>query len=107
MKSDLIYPFDNENYFIHDFDAAEELLIHLLTKTNVSNFLTPSPSIIMHPMERTPNNFSQVEYRALLELALGAGAREAFVYLGDELNKENINFKQLQEDFLSKIPKYE
>ncbi len=104
---ELVYPFKNNKHLINDFDAAEALLTKLLSQTNSTGRLfKPSPFIVIHPMEINEIDISQVEYRALLELALGAGARDAAVYIGSELLIEDIDFNQIKILYQSKIPRY-
>lgn len=104
---ELVYPFKKNKHLINDFDAAETLLTNLLSKTYSSRlFLKPSPQIIIHPMDINEIEVSQVEYRALLELALGSGARDAAVYTGSELLIEDIDFNKIKTLYQSKIPRY-
>lgn len=104
---DLIYPFKNDKYLINDFDAAEALITNMLCRTkSLWRFLRPSPLVVIHPMDIREIEISQVEYRALLELALGSGAGDAAIYTGSELEINHINFYQIKRNFKAKIPKY-
>jgi rod shape-determining protein MreB len=52
-----------------------------------------SPILLMHPMEKTEGGLSQVEERILQELALGAGARRAVIWVGQALTDQQVRDK--------------
>jgi hypothetical protein len=49
--------------------------------------------MLILPMEKTEGGLSQVEERVLQELALGAGARRALVWVGQELSDQELRQK--------------
>jgi hypothetical protein len=49
-----------------------------------------APWVLMHPMELMDGGFTQVESRALIELAAGAGARRVGVWEGKELSGDQV-----------------
>jgi hypothetical protein len=56
------------------------------------------PWVLMHPMERIEGGLTQVEARALIELAAGSGARRVGVWegkplLGDDVRKAIVEYK--------------
>src|SRR5205085_650607 len=65
-------PFSHKRSLVGDFTAAERLLKALVKE--VQQGLVLSVSIVIHPMERIEGGLSQIEERALRELAIGAGA---------------------------------
>ena len=56
----------------------------------VQQGLVLSVSIVIHPMERIEGGLSQIEERALRELAIGAGASRVAVWVGDALTDEEV-----------------
>lgn len=64
-----------------------------IKKVQEGKWFFTSPVIIIHPMEMIDGGLSQIEERALMELASGAGARKVVVWVGHELSdQEVINF---------------
>jgi rod shape-determining protein MreB len=51
----------------------------------------PSPRIVIHPLGEHEGGLTQVETRALRELALGDGASEAHVWQGPVLSDEQVS----------------
>lgn len=49
-----------------------------------------APWVLMHPMELIEGGVTQVESRALIELAAGSGARRVAVWQGKELFGEHV-----------------
>ena len=49
-----------------------------------------SPWVLMHPMELIEGGVTQVESRALIELASGCGARRAGIWQGSELAGDRV-----------------
>lgn len=60
------------------------------------SFFTPSPRVIIHPMEKLEGGLTEIEEKAFRELCIGAGSRLAVVYIGDELFLNNIDFEQIK-----------
>ncbi|MDH5612505.1 MAG: rod shape-determining protein [Gammaproteobacteria bacterium] len=88
-------PFSHPRGIISDFIGGEKLLEKIIHKVLSKGLFTPSPSIIMHVMEKNEGGLTVVEIRALREMAAGAGARSVVVYQGPELNVSSINFDEL------------
>lgn len=88
-------PFSSQRLLVGNFTVAETFLKGLIKKVAPSGWFTPSPKILIHPLEMTEGGFSQVEERALLELANQMGARRTLVYdgpiLSDSLVIEKLN----------------
>ncbi|MDY6829139.1 MAG: rod shape-determining protein [Pseudomonadota bacterium] len=57
---------------IADFQVTEKMLQHFIAKTHETNFIRPSPRVLVS----IPCQSTQVERRAIRESVLGAGARE-------------------------------
>jgi len=57
-----------------------------LSEFLLTEFFLPSPVLILHPQQQPDGGLTQLTVRALRELAVGAGAREASVWVvGGEL----------------------
>ena len=83
-------PFTTERLLVGKFSTAEYVLKRGMKRLHENRWLSPSPIIIVHPMEKTENGLSEVEERALRELAAGAGARKVFVWVGHVLSDEEV-----------------
>jgi len=82
---ELLNGFDHPRTIISDFTIAEKTLQHFFHKLSKNKLLRPSPIVVMHVLEKLDGGLTQVEVRALKELAIGAGARESYVWTGREL----------------------
>jgi rod shape-determining protein MreB len=94
----LINGFTHPRSIISDFTVAEKTLQHYFRLLSGNNILKPSPVVVMHPLEKTEGGLTQIEIRALLELARGAGAREAYIWTGRELMDNEFERKQFPGD---------
>ncbi|EDP60793.1 rod shape-determining protein [Vibrio sp. AND4] len=88
----VINPFSHPRSFVADFYVAEKLLQHGLYERQKSKLFKLSPRIIMHQLEKTEGGLTNVEERVLRELALGCGAREVLVYVGEKLDADRVTF---------------
>jgi len=105
---DLVNGFDHPRSIISDFTLAEKTLQHFFLKLYDDAFLKPSPIVIMHPLEKIEGGLTQIEVRALQELAMGAGAREAHVWKGRELMDYELESRSFpQEGWASAKPKWD
>ncbi len=93
----IIKPYSHPRTLISDFIFAEKLLQYAVKEVLSVKFLTMSPLIVIHPMEKLEGGLTSVESRAFQELALGAGARDAIVHEGDELNIMDFDFMRVKE----------
>jgi rod shape-determining protein MreB len=80
--------FKHPRTLLADFAVAERTLKHFIKKA-VPNF-TPSPVVIIHPLDMLEGGLTQIEIRAFAELCSMAGARKVYVWTGPELNKEEL-----------------
>jgi rod shape-determining protein MreB len=85
----VVNPFGHPRTLISDFTVAEELLRRVVRSLRTS-WWQPSPIIVMHPLEMLEGGLTQVESRALTELAIGAGARTVFLHTGRELSRDEL-----------------
>ena len=94
--AEAVNPFAHPRSLFADFIAGELLLNAMLKRYQSRHVLSPSPNIIIHPMEKTEGGLTTIEIRAFREMALGAGARGVVVYQGDELQSGQIDFDALE-----------
>jgi len=96
----VIKPFSHPRSIIAEFEAAEKIIQHMLKTFANGSLITATPSVVVHPMEKVEGGLTQIEIRAFNELAYGAGARQALVIEGDELNKISFDFEKLKKQWM-------
>jgi rod shape-determining protein MreB and related proteins len=82
--------FTTTRLLIGQFGAAEAALKEALKKVVGGGLFAVSPRIVIQPLEMADGGLSEVEERALRELALGAGAAKVVVWLGHELSDAEV-----------------
>jgi rod shape-determining protein MreB and related proteins len=87
---EILRPFAHPRTPVSDFTVAEQLLRAFLRSLIARPWFAASPRIVMHPLEDYEGGLTQVEIRALRELALGTGASEAVVWVGPDLNDADL-----------------
>lgn len=88
--ADIVNPFAHPRSLISDFTVAEQLLKHQLKAMHARSWLAASPHIVIHPLGEPEGGFTQVELRALRELASAAGASKVNVWTGRALTDEEL-----------------
>lgn len=84
------------NGFLHprtpiaDFVLAEIALKALIRRVMPRSWLAIAPTLVIHPVGRFDGGLTQVEIRALHELARGAGARRSLVWHGEGLDRAQL-----------------
>lgn len=96
-KYHITNPFSHPRSLLADFQAAEKMLQFTIREQHKLSFLTPSPRVIIQPMEKLEGGLTDIEKKAFRELCIGAGARQVIVYLGPELSLHNIDFDKIKE----------
>lgn len=86
----VVNPFAHPRSLVSDFTIAEQLLKHQLRRILGSSLLSFSPYVVIHPLGSPAGGFTQVERRAFLEMALGAGTSEAHVWTGRPLTDQEL-----------------
>lgn len=81
----IVNGFKHPRTLLADFLAAELTLKHFMARLASASWFTPSPVVVMHPLQRTEGGLTSIEIRAFQELAAGAGARKVYIWEGDEL----------------------
>ena len=83
-------PFGHPRSIVSDFTAGERLIGSLIKRVVKRAYFSTSLLVVMHPLGDPEGGFTQIERRALQEMALGAGASEAHVWIGRALTDHEI-----------------
>jgi rod shape-determining protein MreB len=83
-------PFTTTRLLVGQYQAAEALLRKAIRDIGNGGLFQVSPIVVIHPMEMVEGGLSEVEERALRELAKGAGARQVFVHVGAPLSDPEV-----------------
>jgi rod shape-determining protein MreB and related proteins len=95
---EVVNPFGHPRSLVSDFTVGEHLLKHFLRRIRAGSLLTLAPTIVMHPLGDPAGGFTQVEARALHEMALGAGASQLKIWSGRALSDQEILSGQFPPD---------
>lgn len=93
---DVENPFSHPRQLIANFQKAEKILQHAVRMACGKKLFSPSPRIVLQPMEKLEGGLTEVEIRAFRELCLGAGAREVVIYVGSPLLRHGFNFEEVK-----------
>ena len=85
-------PFTSARLLVGEFQIAESLLKRAFKEMKGGIFAV-SPQVLVQPLEMVEGGLSEVETRCLRELALGAGASKAVVWVGPELSDADVRQK--------------
>ncbi len=85
-----VNPFTTRRLLVGELGIAEAALKEALRQVCAGRLFVPQPVMVMHPMERTEGGLSEIEERTFVELAMGAGARKAIVWVGGELSDTEV-----------------
>ena len=94
--AELMNPFTHPRTLISDFTGAEVVVKALVQRVLKGRRWSLAPRILMHPLGNPTGGFTQVERRAVRELALGAGASVVWVWVGRELLDAEIQSHEFQ-----------
>ncbi|MBI5461359.1 MAG: 1-pyrroline-5-carboxylate dehydrogenase [Gammaproteobacteria bacterium] len=83
-------PFTTSRLLVGQFLAAHETLKAAIKSLYAGQLFAPSPVAVIHPLEKCEDGLSEVEERALHELAAGAGARKVVVWVGHALSDSEV-----------------
>lgn len=86
----VVNPFAHPRSLVSDFTTAELLLKVLISKILARGIFSVAPRVVLHPLGDPEGGFTQVEIRALQEMALGAGARSVKVWQGRPLTDQEV-----------------
>jgi len=85
--------FTTTRLLVGQFGAAQTALKEAMRKVVGGGLFTASPGVVIHPLEMTDGGLSEIEERVFRELAMGAGAAKAVVWLGHELSDSEVRGK--------------
>ncbi|WP_448251590.1 rod shape-determining protein [Ottowia oryzae] len=91
---DLVRPFAHPRTLMADFTGGEQLLKAAIQTVLRGRWLALSPRVLMHPVGEPVGGLTQVEIRALQEMARGAGAHGVTVWQGPLLTDEQVLARQ-------------
>ena len=83
-------PFAHPRTLVSDFTLGEQVLKAFIASVLDKAFLKPAPRIIMHPLDEPDGGWTQIEVRALHEMALGAGASQVTIWQGVQLSDQEL-----------------
>ena len=82
---EIINPFKHPRTLVADFTAAQVVLKGFFKQLFDGRLFAPAPTVVLHPKVDPEGDFTQIEIRALAELALGAGASKVVIWHGRDL----------------------
>lgn len=94
----IVNPFKHPRLLVHDFMAAEKIIMHGVRELHGRKWLSPSPRIIFQPMEKLEGGITGIEERVYRELCIGAGAREVLLYYGDVLSTYKLDYDDFKRE---------
>ncbi len=100
----LVNGFAHPRTLLANFTFAEITMRLLLQKLSAKYALRLPPILILHPQARLEGGLTQIEIRALAEVGHSAGAKQVYVWVGEELPRATLNtldFSQAQGQLLS------
>lgn len=86
-------PFNHERMVMGSYNVAEKLLLHALrsfVRRQSWTFFRPLVVTIVHPTRAFAGGLTDIERRALIELAENCGARKVAVHQGPELSEQQV-----------------
>lgn len=86
----VLNPFTHPRTLVSDFTGAAAVLRGLVKRFRHDRRPSLAPRIVLHPLGEHEGGLTQVEARALLELALAAGAAVALVWVGTTLSDADL-----------------
>ncbi len=83
-------PFSHPRSLVSDFTTAQRVLKAFVRKLNKRSRFRLVHRMVLHPQGEPAGGYTQIEIRALHELARGVGASSVIVWQGPELTDEQI-----------------
>ncbi|MDD5056945.1 MAG: rod shape-determining protein [Sideroxydans sp.] len=83
-------PFAHPRTLVSDFTVGEQLLKAFLRRMVGSSIFAVSPKVVLHPLGDPEGGFTQIEIRALHEMAMGAGASKVIIWQGRALSDQEL-----------------
>jgi rod shape-determining protein MreB len=82
--------FKHPRTLLADFAVAEQTVKYFIKRVTPNTFFTPSPVIVIHPLDMLEGGLTQIEIRAFAEICSMAGASRVYVWTGPELSNEEL-----------------
>lgn len=98
VEVEIINPFAHPRSLVSDFISGEQVLKGLLRRLLSESIFAASPRVVLHPMGDPEGGFTQIEIRALQEMAAGAGASKVTVWQGRALSDAELLSGQFPAD---------
>lgn len=92
----IVNPFSHPRVLFSDFQVGEKLLQHVIQTLLGKKLFSPSPIVVIHPMEKIEGGLTMIEKRAFRELALCGGAREVYIYQGSALTAHAFDLEAVR-----------
>lgn len=86
----LVNPFAHPRSIVSDFTVAEQVIKHFVRRSLGNGLFSFAPRIVMHPLGDPEGGYTQVEMRALRELAEAAGASQVGLWTGKEATDDEL-----------------
>jgi rod shape-determining protein MreB len=93
-EAKLVNPFAHPRSLVSDFTSGQLLLRAFVRRVSPRHWLHPAPLVFLHPVGDPEGGYTQIERRALREMALGAGARNVVLCIdGVPSDREMLEMK--------------
>jgi rod shape-determining protein MreB len=89
-SAEVLNPFSHPRSLVSNFTAGEQVLKAFVKRLTKAHAFAASPRMVFHPQGEPAGGFTQIEIRALHEMALGAGAVEVTIWQGQDLTDEQV-----------------
>ena len=86
-------PFTTQRLIIGEYSPAVDALARGMKEVGYGIPFLSAPTTVIHPIALVEGGISGIEYRILMEVAEGAGAKRATVWVGPELSDEQVREK--------------
>jgi len=87
---EIINPFAHPRTLVSDFTVGEQVLKAFLRRLQGDSIFAISPKVVLHPLGNPDGGFTQIEIRALVEMAYGSGASQVTVWQGRALIDQEL-----------------
>jgi rod shape-determining protein MreB and related proteins len=83
-------PFGHPRSLFSDFTLGEQLVRTFIRMLFGKKLFAPNPIAIVHPQVNPEGGFTQIEFRVMKELLIGAGASQVYIWLGRPLSDDDL-----------------
>lgn len=83
--------FSHPRSILGQFQVGERTLARAVAAAYPGKLLRPRPALVVHPKEILEGGLTEIEARALTEMALGAGASMVGIWQGPDLTAEQVD----------------